>query len=906
MRIREKNISKVCRNTLLIMICVLAGVLFADIHVRAETIRTGTVYGINIGSSLNFRNAPVNGASVKKLYNGDSGTILAEQTGSDGYVWYQMNVDGTIGWARSDFISVTTTDTSMNEDFESYLNTQGFPESYKAKLRTLHAKYPNWVFEAQHVGLTWNEVIAAESSDHRNLVHTDNISSWKSLEGNDYNWSTGVWKGYDTSSWVAASKGIVQYYMDPRNLLDDSSVFQFLKQSYDRNMDYTSSLTSMVKDTFLSGSFTENGATKSYVSALIEAAALSGVSPYTIATIIIQEQGSEGKGGCISGTEPGYQGYYNFFNIEAYQYGTLSPIQKGLSYAKQTDASTFRPWNTRTKSIAGGASIYGKKYVNVGQDTIYLKKFDVVSTGGLYNHQYMTNIQGATSEGQILSSAYDAQARKSRLVFKIPVYENMPSVACARPTDSGKPYQLLQSLSVSGGSITPAFNMYQKTYTLNVPGGPCSVTVSASANNPNAVISGTGNVAIDSSTGAIYVTVTIPNVITNKYTLTIGSGGYTGHWVLDANGWWYQNVDGTYPYSTWKIIDGEWYYFNASGYMVTGWLKQGNTWYYLEESGAMATGFLKVGSAKYYFDESGAMKTDWQKINGEWYYFDTSGAMKTGWQQIKGVKYYFKETGAMATGWTQIEDAKYYFDANGNMATGWTQIGNTKHYFNEDGTVATGWTQIGDKKYFLNEYGAIQTGWVQLEDTWYYIKSDGNIVIGWLQQGSTWYYFDKDGKMATGWQKVGDTKYYFNASGAMATGWLKLDKTWYYFHGSGAMATGWLYLGSTWYYFDKDGAMATGWLLSGNTWYYFHGSGAMATGWLLSGNTWYYFHGSGAMATGWQIIGGKWYYFHGTGAMAANQWIGNYYLQADGSMATSRWIGPYYVNASGLWVPGRR
>ena len=36
--------------------------------------------------------------------------------------------------------------------FEQQLAAEGFPESYKDKLRELHAKYPNWVFKAQKTG----------------------------------------------------------------------------------------------------------------------------------------------------------------------------------------------------------------------------------------------------------------------------------------------------------------------------------------------------------------------------------------------------------------------------------------------------------------------------------------------------------------------------------------------------------------------------------------------------------------------------------------------------------------------------------------------------------------------------------------------------------------------------------
>ena len=46
-----------------------------------------------------------------------------------------------------------------------------------------------------------------------------------------------------------------------------------------------------------------------------------------------------------------------------------------------------------------------------------------------------------------------------------------------------------------------------------------------------------------------------------------------GQWKEDANGWWYDNEDGTYPASCWKWIDGngdgtaECYYFGPDGYM---------------------------------------------------------------------------------------------------------------------------------------------------------------------------------------------------------------------------------------------------------------------------------------------------------------------------------------------------
>ena len=60
--------------------------------------------------------------------------------------------------------------------------------------------------------------------------------------------------------------------MDPRNFLDETYIFQFIKQSYDSSQDYRANLTEMVKGTFLAGSFQENGKDKTYVDSILEAA----------------------------------------------------------------------------------------------------------------------------------------------------------------------------------------------------------------------------------------------------------------------------------------------------------------------------------------------------------------------------------------------------------------------------------------------------------------------------------------------------------------------------------------------------------------------------------------------------------------------------------------------------------
>ena len=58
------------------------------------------------------------------------------------------------------------------------------------------------------------------------------------------------------------------------------------------------------------------------------------VSPFHLAARVLQEQG-QGNSALISGTYPGYEGYYNFFNIGATGNTDQKVIESGLQYAKE-------------------------------------------------------------------------------------------------------------------------------------------------------------------------------------------------------------------------------------------------------------------------------------------------------------------------------------------------------------------------------------------------------------------------------------------------------------------------------------------------------------------------------------------------------------------------------------------
>ena len=215
-------------------------------------------------TSLNVRSGAGTGySSVGRLAAGAAVTVIGEQRGTDGNTWYQIQYTGTGGAVNTGYVSslyirlpvAYTTDSN----FEAYLTSQGFPESYKNGLRQLHAQYPNWVFKAKNTGLDWNTVIENESVLGRNLVATGSVSSWKSVANGAYNWDNSTWTGFDGSNWVAASEDIIRYYMDPRNFLDETYVFQFLNHEYDANTQTKEGLNSLINGSFLSGTTNSTG-----------------------------------------------------------------------------------------------------------------------------------------------------------------------------------------------------------------------------------------------------------------------------------------------------------------------------------------------------------------------------------------------------------------------------------------------------------------------------------------------------------------------------------------------------------------------------------------------------------------------------------------------------------------------
>lgn len=504
---------------------ILSFAVAASMAASCLTASAANMTGSCTADVLNVRSGAGTGYSKTGTVSyGDSLTILSETTDSSGAKWYKISCGNVTGYVSAAYVQLTSSgsQSSSDADFESYMTKQGFPESYKPYLRKLHEQHPKWIFTAQKLGVNWNTALKEECVVGRNLVHSSALASWKSMEKGAYDFNGGYWYGLD-GSWVAASKEIIMYYMDPRNFLNDTYIFMFENQSYDPSYQTESGVKTILADTFMSGSYTCPDTKKKYTysQTFMDAAKKSGVSPYHLASRCRNEQGVNGAPQSL-GTVKGYENYFNFFDIQAYATSTMTAAEMGCKYAKTTNPTYLLPWTNQYKSIVGGSIFLGTGYITKGQDTLYLQKFDMVDGGnGLYYHQYMTCVFGQANEAISLKNAYSQDILNSAMEFKIPVYNNMPDKLCPKPTSSGDNNNYLKSLSVSGTSISPKFDKFTTSYTAKVNAEVSSVTINANPLGKSAKVSGKGKVSLKTGENTIKVTCTAASGVKRTYTIKI-------------------------------------------------------------------------------------------------------------------------------------------------------------------------------------------------------------------------------------------------------------------------------------------------------------------------------------------------------------------------------------------------
>ena len=452
---------------------------------------------------------------------------------------------------------------------------------YSALLDNLLEEHPNWTFTILYTGLDWDTVIKNETTKKhgRNLVQNKSGEWVCSTCGN---------KAYDNGSWRCASAATVSYYMDPRNALYEDYIFQFENLEWKDDTYTTSGVQKILDGTFMdtstikykNSSGTTKTINKSYAKVIMEAAEAAGISPYHLASRIVQEQGSTGSS-TTSGTYSGYKGYYNFLNVNATGNSSSTIIKNALAYAKK------KGWSTPEKSIKGGAEFLADGYISSGQNTLYLQKFDVDdSDGSLYSHQYMQNVSAAKTESSSILKTYKEIDSNLNMTFNflIPVFEDMPTSRCTMPGTQSIVTQNIQVTSSSLVVYKTKSKSSSKLKTLSKNDKILRIEIGSEKENgykwdkvvlsngtKGYVVSGTGFKVINDITNCNISAVAIEpgNVrngpgtsnTTTLLTLTVGQK------VTIIEKGKYNNVDG-YSWSRIKLSDG------TQGYVVARYLEE--------------------------------------------------------------------------------------------------------------------------------------------------------------------------------------------------------------------------------------------------------------------------------------------------------------------------------------------
>ena len=313
-------------------------------------------------------------------------------------------------------ITITIIVTEENKQkYEIYdgtnLDENEYP-GYKELIDELQANHPNWTFTLLYTKLDWEEVIANEGhSDTR--TSPLNLIPDSSKYPEDWRCSVCGDKTYDNGTWLCASDKAIRHQMDSRNLLNEDNIFQFLELKFTEGAQTVNGIKSLTEDSFLEGD--------SIAEALIQAGRNANVDAYFITSRLIQEQGRSGTT-LSRGYEYNGMIVYNPFNINATGNSSEEILQNAAEYAYE------QGWDSLEKALIGGVNFVRSGYIDVGQNTLYLQKFDVIGQDGeLYSHQYMQNLLAPESEASNMKSIYEASDTvDANLNFIVPLYENMP------------------------------------------------------------------------------------------------------------------------------------------------------------------------------------------------------------------------------------------------------------------------------------------------------------------------------------------------------------------------------------------------------------------------------------------------------------------------------------------------
>ena len=281
--------------------------------------------------------------------------------------------------------------------YKEKLRSSGFPESYIDDLAALHKKYPEWEFKTFKTGLSFSEAVSGERSTHRKqILETGYKDKYYCSCSNCKKNGHFV---YQYSGCYSASKYAVEYFLDPRNWLDEKHIFQFESNKYSA-AHTQSGVEAIIKNTWMKNSnityvntegknvtFTLNGSKMKYSKAIMEAAKKHDISAYYIASRIVKEVGStKPSASGTLGTKKPFVGMYNYYSIGATS-GGMSGLEWASGFLLANKSTTmYSKYNSKTGKRSGT-----KTSISSGQRMSYIGTYGKNYKVKLYSGSYTTN-----------------------------------------------------------------------------------------------------------------------------------------------------------------------------------------------------------------------------------------------------------------------------------------------------------------------------------------------------------------------------------------------------------------------------------------------------------------------------------------------------------------------------------
>ena len=771
-----------------------------------------------------YANASLNTDS--KVYSGwkkDSSELVTLPAGSCVYITSVVCVDEEPRWAHvifdineycyEGYIPFEVLSVSYDADLMAADETQAFPADYQSALNALHQAHSNWIFKPVYVGDTFDYAVGQQMAvASRALVSTYYNECFRSMLDRDYNWQTNTWKAWEPG-WAGASEETVRYYMDPRNFLNENDIFMFESLTYEKYQEED------VVEAALANTFMANtnvpGEEYTYAWLFCWIGEKYDINPVALASRVRQEQGA-GTSDLISGKYSGYEGLYNYFNIQATGSTKDEIIKNGLKEAK-TGSTIMMPdgtvssgaWDTPSKAVIGGSLKFANLYILKNQNTLYAQKFDYDGKyNGKYWHQYMTNIMAPYSEGNQVRRSYSKSGQmENSFVFLIPVYDERPS-SSPKPQERKNQNSCLKSLTVNDQEVITAFDKTQKDFYYSVGEKTVYANVRVKTASSSATLKFSNIGSMSHKVEVSTITVTAEDGTQTQYRLFVGRGvtieqGFFDGFDVNSYRKRYPTLEKAYG----NDIDAYYEHYYLTG-KKAGWDgTKGNFSEDNDDSDKMSTmykgvDYAPVFDAKYYLNRYSDLKSAF----GNDYAAALKHFVEYGISEGRRASESFDVTLYKANypdlqelfGDDNIKYVDHYLDyginegrcANRRILNGISAASDGKKYYYKNDQIDTSYTGFaayqGKTYYVLGGIVSNYTGLINYYGTWYYLQL-GSVKWDYTSlvehSDGAWYYVEKG---ILNWNYNGLVEYYgtlyYIQNGYLNwgySGWIWYNGKWY-------------------------------------------------------------------------------------------------------------------------------